>query len=136
MTDSSDNTNVVGIDGLSDTQREGARLAASGWQGVDIAEHLGVTQETVSRWRRKPEYIRAIEGHLASARVEVTARIGDMIQKALDVVEDQMDYQFDRALKLRAAIALLQLAGVGRTMTAATKGARSEGIEINYSEGA
>lgn len=46
---------VIGIDGLSGQQREGARLAAAGWRGVDIAEHLGVAQETVSRWRKKPE---------------------------------------------------------------------------------
>jgi DNA-binding NarL/FixJ family response regulator len=46
---------VVGLDGLTDQQREGARLAAAGWRGVDIAEHLDVAPETVSRWRKKPE---------------------------------------------------------------------------------
>ena len=117
-----EDNNVVGIDGLSDTQREGARLAAQGWRGVDIADHLGVAQETVSRWRRKPEYIAAIEGHLADSRAEVTGRMGDMVQKALDVVEELLDYQYDKALKLRAAIALLQLAGIGRSMTATRPG--------------
>lgn len=129
MTDTTDTT-VVGLDGLSDQQREGARLAAQGWRGCDIADHLGVAQETVSRWRRKQEYLQAIEGHLADARTEVTGRLGDMVQKALDVIEDQLDYRHDRALKLKAAIALLNLAGVGRSMAASRPGRSGEGAAV------
>ena len=125
MTDESDTT-VIGIDGLSDMQREGARLAASGWRGCDIADHLGVAQETVSRWRRKPEYIRAIEAHLADARAEVTGRMAEMTDQALDVIEGMMKAAYDPALKLRAAIALLQLAGVGRAMARTAGGAARE----------
>lgn len=121
--------NVVGIDGLSDVQREGARLAAQGWRGVDIADHLGVAQETVSRWRRKPEYVAAIEWHLADMRAEVAGRMSDMVQTALDVVEGLMEHGYDPALRLRAAIALLQLAGVGRSMTA-TRSGRSGDAEV------
>jgi hypothetical protein len=105
---------VIGIDGLTDQQREGARLAAAGWRGVDIAEHLGVAQETVSRWRKKPEYVAAIEAILSEARLEVAGRMADLTDKALDVIEDTLDYKYDRRVKLRAAIALLQLSGVGR----------------------
>ena len=105
---------VIGIDGLTDQQREGARLAAAGWRGVDIAEQLGVAQETVSRWRKKPEYVAAIEAILSEARLAVAGRMADLTDKALDVVEDTLDYKYDRRVKLRAAIALLQLSGVGR----------------------
>lgn len=105
---------VIGIDGLTDQQREGARLAATGWRGVDIAEHLGVAQETVSRWRKKPEYVAAIEAILSEARLEVAGRMADLTDKALDVIEDTLDYKYDRRVRLRAAIALLQLSGVGR----------------------
>ena len=105
---------VIGIDGLTDQQREGARLAAAGWRGVDIAEHLGVAQETVSRWRKKPEYVAAIEAILSEACLEVARRMADLTDKALDVIEDTLDYKCDRRVQLRAAIALLQLSGVGR----------------------
>ncbi|MCF8003205.1 MAG: hypothetical protein K9L32_03190 [Chromatiaceae bacterium] len=42
-----------------------------------------------------------------------------MAEHALDVIEEQMDYKYDRSIKLRAAIALLQLSGLGRAMAAA-----------------
>lgn len=105
---------VIGIDGLTDQQREGARLAAAGWRGVDIAEHLGVAQETVSRWRKKPEYVTAIEAILREARLEVAGRMLGLTDKALEVIEGTLDYKYDRHVMLRAAIALLQLSGSGR----------------------
>jgi hypothetical protein len=111
---------VVGLDGLTDQQREGARLAAAGWRGVDIAEHLDVAPETVSRWRKKPEYVAAIEAILSEARSEVAGRMVELTDKALDVVEQTLEHPFDRALKLRAAVALLQVSGIGRAMQTGT----------------
>ena len=108
---------VVGIDGLTDQQCEGARLAATGWRWVDIAEHLAVAQETVSRWRKKPECVAAIGAILSEARLEVAGRMDDLTDEALDVIEDTLDYRYDRRVKLRAAIALLQLSGVGRAIS-------------------
>lgn len=64
---------VVGLDGLTDQQREAVRLAAAGWRSVDIADHLGVAQETVSRWRQKPEYI-APSGCLAAPGASTARR--------------------------------------------------------------
>lgn len=108
---------VIGIDGLTDQQREGARLAAAGWRGVDIAEHLDVAPETVSRWRKKPEYVAAIEAILSEAHSEAAGRMVELTDKALDVLEETLDYKYDRRIKLRAAIALLQLSGVGKTIS-------------------
>lgn len=108
---------VIGIDGLTDQQREGARLAATGWRGVDIAEHLDVAPETVSRWRQKPEYIAAIEAVLSEARAETVGRLADLTDKALDVIDEMLEYRYDKSLKLRAAVALLQISGIGRAMS-------------------
>ena len=118
---------VIGIDGLTDQQREGARLAAAGWRGVDIAEHLDVAPETVSRWRQKPEYIAAIEAVLSEARAETVGRLADLTDKALDVIDEMLEYQYDKSLKLRAAVALLQISGIGRAMSnaASAKGANA-----------
>jgi transcriptional regulator len=116
---------VIGIDGLTDQQCEGARLAATGWRGVDIADHLDVASETVSRWRKKAEYIAAIEAILSEVRSEVAGRMVELADKALDVIDETLDHAYDRSLKLRAAVALLQISGIGRAMStaASTKGA-------------
>jgi len=118
---------VVGLDGLTDQQREGARLAAAGWRGIDIAEHLDVAPETVSRWRKKPEYVAAIEAILSEARSEVVGRMVELTDKALGVMDDMLEYRYDSSLKLRAAIALLQISGIGRVMSSAAsaKGANA-----------
>ena len=52
---------VIGIDGLTDQQREGARLAAGAGRSVDIAEQIGVAQETVSPWRKKPSTLQPLK---------------------------------------------------------------------------
>ncbi|MBK1629164.1 hypothetical protein CKO31_00140 [Thiohalocapsa halophila] len=44
--------------------------------------------------------------------------MADLVERALDVIEEQMDYRYDRRIKLRAAIAVLQLSGLGRAMAA------------------
>jgi hypothetical protein len=120
---------VVGLDGLTDQQREGARLAAAGWRGIDIAEHLDVTPETVSRWRKKPEYIAAIEAILSEARSEVAGRMIELTDKALGVMDDMLEYRYDSSLKLRAAIALLQIAGIGRAMSTAASAKGTKACE-------
>jgi hypothetical protein len=122
---------VIGIDGLTDQQREGARLAAAGWRGVDIAEHLDVAPETVSRWRKKPEYIAAIEAILSEARSEVAGRMVEMTDKALDVLDGMLDIRYHSSLRLRAAIALLQISGIGRVMSARTaRSANEQAAEV------
>lgn len=118
---------VIGIDGLTDQQREGARLAAAGWRGVDIADHLGIAQETVSRWRKKPEYVAAIEAIFAETRAEVAGRMSELTNKALDVLDEMLDYRYDPALKLRAASTVLQISGVARALSAgASAGSKGE----------
>jgi len=41
------------------------------------------------------------------------------------VIDEMLEYRYDKSLKLRAAVALLQISGIGRAMStaASTKGA-------------
>jgi hypothetical protein len=117
---------VIGEDGFTDQQREGARPAAAGWRGIDISEHLDVAPETVSRWRKKPEYIAAIESILERGAVRGSEPYGRADGQALDVIEQTLEHRYDSALKLRAAVALLQISGIGRVMSARTAGSANE----------
>lgn len=112
---------LVPNDGLTDLQREGARLAAEGWSGKQIASELQVAPETVSRWRKLPAFNRAVLGYHEHAAEATRARLVQLIEQGLDKLEDLMNYPADKRIQLRAAIALLELAGVQRVMRAAAR---------------
>jgi hypothetical protein len=117
---------VIGIDGLTKQQREGARLAAAGWRGVDIAKHLDVAPGTVSRWREKPEYVAVIEAIVAEAQAAVGRRMADLTNKALDVIDEMLDYRYDQRMKLQAALVVLRIASAGRAFSASDNGPSGE----------
>jgi hypothetical protein len=64
---------------------------------------------------------------LSEARSEVARRMVELTDKALDVMDDMLEYRYDSSLKLRAASALLQISGIGRAMStaASAKGANA-----------
>lgn len=112
----------VGIEsGLTNQQQKGAELAAAGWSGVDIADELGVRQETVSRWRKLPAWQAEYERILSEARAELAGRIMELSSAALDRLADLLDYPHDPGVRLRAAVAVLQIAGAGRVMSGAKR---------------
>jgi len=114
-------------DGLTDQQRRGAELAAAGWAGVRIAEELGVRQETVSRWRKLPSWQAAVDAIAGEVRAEVSGRMMELAQRALDELEELIHYRVDSSIRLRACISVLQLSGVGRALVSKSGGAAGPG---------
>ena len=110
--DSSDPVSIT--DGLTDQQRRGAELAAAGWSGVDIGSELGVRPETVSRWKRLPAWQAAYDAIVAEVRGELEASLTELAGKALSELEALLGYDYDPSIRLRASVALLNMAGVGR----------------------
>ncbi|MCU0833697.1 MAG: helix-turn-helix domain-containing protein [Chromatiaceae bacterium] len=100
-------------DGLTNQQREGARLAASGWRQTDIAEHLGVAAETVSRWGKKPAYRAAIQALAGQAQARALSRLEALVDQAVSEIEQSLAFKYDQNTRLRAALAILRLVGVG-----------------------
>ncbi len=122
---SDDDTGPVNIeDGLTDTQRQGAALAAAGWQGVDIAAELGVRPETVSRWRRLPAWLAAVESYSRERRAKLNDRAVALAGDALAELESLLHYGADPHIRLRAAVSVLTLTGFART--AARQSGREE----------
>lgn len=114
----SDDKHPVGIeDGLTDQQRRGAELAAAGWSSVDIAAKLGIRQETVSRWRKLPQWQAAHDAIVSEIRGELQASLHELAGKALAELEELVEYRHDPGIRLRAAISLLQQAGIGKVQS-------------------
>lgn len=110
---------AVGLDGLTDPQREGARLMAQGYKQRDIAETVGVDEATVSRWKRRPAFVALVQAIHAEANAEIIGRMADLTHRALDVCESLLEYRHDPGLKLRAAIAIINASGITRMSKAA-----------------
>lgn len=119
MTDDTESGELQPRDGLTDLQREGARLAAEGWLGKQIARELEVAPETVSRWRKIPAFNRAILNHHEYAAIATRARLVQLIETAIDELEELVTYRHDASIRLRAAKCVLEVAGVQRVMRAA-----------------
>ena len=53
---------------LNNNQLIAVQLVAQGKTGKFISEHLNVAQETISRWRKKPEFIASVNVMLNQLR--------------------------------------------------------------------
>jgi hypothetical protein len=103
----------VGMDGLTNAQRAGARLAAMGWNQTAIATELKVARETVSRWQQKPAYRRAVLELAGEAQKRALTRLEALTDRAVDILEQGLAYPYEFSVRFRAALAVLRLVGVG-----------------------
>ena len=121
-------TEHINLDtGLTDAQQAAARYLSEGVKAVDVAETLGVDESTISRWRRKPKFVAAMASITADANRELVGRLAELTHKAFDVLDEALDYRHDRAIKLRAAIAIINASGV--TRMSRTAASSTEAIE-------
>lgn len=100
-------------------EEENAGLTAQMWQAVsmlvagrrqiDVAEALGVTQETVSRWRRVPMFAAAVNAGVREAYNGVLGEVRDASADAVHVLREIMQRSEDERLRLTAALAVLRL---------------------------
>jgi hypothetical protein len=76
---------------LSETARHGARLAAAGADGPEIARQTGVHPDTVKRWRGRADW-RALRDRYAEEVTErVIERATSVRSRALALVEEAID---------------------------------------------
>ncbi len=99
--------------GLSEAQQLAVLMAVNGKQGTAIAETLGITPETVSRWRQLPEFKAAVNALLLDARDSIRERMRGMCALALDTVEASLnDPELSKKDKITAAFKVLEMCSV------------------------
>ncbi len=94
---------------LTDKQRTGALMAAAGHSCNDIAQHLKVRPETVSRWSQIPSYKQLLYSTANTIRDDEMSRITDLRKKAFDALEAALDNIWEPKLRLQAAVKILEL---------------------------
>jgi len=60
---------------LNNNQLIAVQLVVQGKPGKFISEHLNVAEETISRWRKKPEFIASVNGILNQLRDSTQQKI-------------------------------------------------------------
>ncbi len=98
---------------LNESQLLGAQLLAAGESGKVVAEKLNVAPETISRWRKQPEFEAYVNALLLDAHEATENRLrGGVATQALDVVESLLqDPEVPARVKLSAALKILEMVG-------------------------
>ena len=94
--------------GLSAQQWQAVGLLVAGAKQVEIAEALGVTQETVSRWRNSPMFAAALNLAVRDAYAATIGEVRGLVKDAVAALKECM-YSEDEKLRLSAALAVMRL---------------------------
>lgn len=99
---------VYAEEALTAQQWQAVALLVAGKKQKDVAETVGVTQETVSRWRTTPVFAAALNG---AVRDSYTATVGEVRGAAADAVAVLREClrADDQRLRLSAALSILRL---------------------------
>lgn len=94
--------------GLTAQQWQAVQLLVAGARQVEIAKTIGVTQETVSRWRNNPMFAAALNLAVRDAYAATIGEVRGLVSDAISALK-QCIYSEDERLRLSAALAVLRL---------------------------
>ena len=75
---------------LNNNQLIAVQLVAQGKTGKFISEHLNVAQETISRWRKKPEFIASVNVVLNQLRDSTQQKMRNILHLSLEILEREL----------------------------------------------
>ena len=96
---------------LNETQHQAIVMLASGKPASAVATALDVRKETISRWRQLPEFQAEVNAIIEEVREAARNRLAAMVDKALEVIEADLQATDNAAQRSRAAFKILQLVG-------------------------
>ena len=94
--------------GLTAQQWQAVSLLVAGRRQVDVAQELGVTEETVSRWKALPTFTAALNMGVRDAYEGTLGKVRTVAQDALDVLQELLKSK-DERVRLSAALSMLRL---------------------------
>ena len=75
---------------LNESQLLAVQLVAQGRSGREIAKQLGVTEETVSRWKKQPAFIAMVNDLLGQLRDTTQQKMRNLVLLALEILEKEL----------------------------------------------
>ena len=92
---------------LNENQLITVQLVAQGRSGKEIARELSVTEETVSRWKKQPEFIALVNDLLGQLRDTTQQKMRNLVLLALDILEKEL-FNEDNKNSLNIALKILK----------------------------
>ena len=92
---------------LNNNQLIAVQLVAQGKTGKFISEHLNVAQETISRWRKKPEFIASVNVVLNQLRDATQQKMRNILFLSLEILEKELNKE-NSSVKINLALKIIQ----------------------------
>ena len=93
---------------LNENQLLAILLVAIGKSGKQIAEELSLAEETISRWKKLPEFQAEVNAILLECRDNAKQRLRNLLTNSLDLLEAEMNNPESRH-RVNIALKMLQL---------------------------
>ena len=92
---------------LNNNQLIAVQLVAQGKTGKFISEHLNVAQETISRWRKKPEFIASVNVMLNQLRDSTQQKMRNILFLSLEILEKELMKE-NSSININLALKIVQ----------------------------
>ena len=92
---------------LNNNQLIAVQLVAQGKTGKFISQHLNVAEETISRWRKKPEFIALVNEMLNQLRDSTQQKMRNILFLSLEILEKELIKE-KSSLKINLALKIVQ----------------------------
>ena len=76
---------------LNQNQLLAIPLVAQGVSGKNVAKKIQVTEETVSRWKKLPEFQAEVNALLKECRDETQHKLRSLVNTALEVIKGELE---------------------------------------------
>ena len=93
---------------LNENQLLSTHLVSIGKSGKQIAGELSVAEETISRWKKLPEFQAEVNAILLECRDNAKQRLRNLLTNSLDLLEAEMNNPESRH-RVNIALKMLQL---------------------------
>ena len=92
---------------LNQNQLLAIPLVAQGVSGKNVANKIQVTEETVSRWKKLPEFQAGVNALLKECRDETQHKLRSLVNTALEVIKDELENK-NSEQRITIALKILQ----------------------------
>ena len=92
---------------LNNNQLIAVQLAAQGQTGKFISEYLNVAEETISCWRKQPEFIASVNVILNQLRNSIKQRMKNILFKSLEILKKELT-KWNSTVNVNLAFKIIQ----------------------------